>query len=428
MSELYHKQWDDPEIKERIDFGIENYRKGWCKITFIDSLNNPVSNLNVKVQQLTHEFLFGSNLFCLGLFEKEGENNKYEKSFLQLFNYAIVPFFWNDLEPKQGLLRYEKDSPFIWRRVPPDAVVDFCNNHNITMKGHTLVWDNKRYSNPDWTPKDADKMEPILRKRIESIADRYGNDILYWDVVNEALRTKPHVVLPNDYAFKSFDIAEKYFPPDRKFVINETTNIWFEYAKEYSPFYLLCENLIIRGAKIDAIGLQFHITGEKFISEVKNGESLTPSLLFEVLDQYADLGKPIQITEVTIPAFDNKKQDLIDQAILLKNFYRLWFSHPMIENIVYWTHADTATSPTAKYMNGGLLDKDFNKKDSYKILDDLINNEWRTKIFLDSGTSNLVKFKGFYGKYKLIIERNGITNERVIDLTKTGDNNFIIKI
>ena len=119
-------------------------------------------------------------IFMLDGYPTKEMNKKYEDAYVKIFNYASVPFYWKDIEPERGKYRYDANSPIIFRRPAPDRVVEFCKSHNIMMKGHTLVWDSPVASIPEWAPKNRDSLKILLRERIESIADRYKNDIRYW--------------------------------------------------------------------------------------------------------------------------------------------------------------------------------------------------------------------------------------------------------
>src|ERR1035437_7725001 len=128
----FDQLWSDPQIEGRISSGIENNRKGWGMVILEDSSHNPVQNAEILVEQQTHEFLFGANIFMLNGYPTKELNKKYEQAFKKLFNFASVPLYWRDLEPEAGKLRYSKESPFIFRQPPPDAVVAFCRENNIT--------------------------------------------------------------------------------------------------------------------------------------------------------------------------------------------------------------------------------------------------------------------------------------------------------
>lgn len=58
------------------------------------------------------------------------------------------------------------------------------------------------------------------------------------------------------------------------------------------------------------------------------------------MDTYAKFGKPLQITEITIPAYSNDPADEEIQSQIIKNLYSIWFSHPAMEAIIYWNLPD----------------------------------------------------------------------------------------
>ena len=59
--------------------------------------------------------------------ETDDKNAEYKKRFKELFNLATIPFYWCDLEPEEGKLRFAKDSPKIYRRPAPDLCLEFCD-------------------------------------------------------------------------------------------------------------------------------------------------------------------------------------------------------------------------------------------------------------------------------------------------------------
>ena len=100
LSDKLRSIWADPVLQEKIALGIENNRKGDFYLHFIDSRNRDVKVENLKVEMLKHDFLFGAQIFLLGGFENEERNRLYEENFLNLFNFATVPFYWKAYEQK----------------------------------------------------------------------------------------------------------------------------------------------------------------------------------------------------------------------------------------------------------------------------------------------------------------------------------------
>ena len=119
----YTKLWSDPAVAGRLQRDIEKYRKGDATIDITGQDGRPLAHATLEVRQLTHEFLFGCNLFVLDQLATPELNRKYAAAFTGLFNFATVPFYWRDLEPQQGQPRFAADAPYLWRRPPPDRLV-----------------------------------------------------------------------------------------------------------------------------------------------------------------------------------------------------------------------------------------------------------------------------------------------------------------
>lgn len=425
----YLDQWNDPLIQSRIENGIKQNRQGQFELVFRNSKDEPVKNVSVEIIQKSHDFYFGANGFMVKGFKNVKEDELYEKYFTQLFNFVTIPFYWPELEPEPGTLRFDKDSEYIYRRPAPDVVLDFCEKYNLTPKGHTLVWDNPRWSLPEWLPQDEVIMEKKIAQRIGEIAERYGHEIQIWDVVNEVTDRHSDVIMPKDFAFKAFKESERLFPGSNVFTLNFTTGIWRRSDKrEYSSDYLLTENLLLRDSKVNAIGLQFHNFNEDEYWNILKGEVFSPVSLFNTLDLYSDFGLPLHITEITISALSEKGPEY--QAIMTENFYKLWFSHPNVEAIIWWNlvdgtaapgfnRSDGTTRPGEDKWKGGLLNRDFSKKPVFDVLDKLINKEWKTNMVLSS-EDDRVKYSGFYGTYVLKITKDGTSYEKEVSFSKKG--------
>ena len=160
-----------------------------------------------------------------------------------------------------------------------------------------------------------------------------------------------------------------------------------------------------------------------------------PERIYDVLDTYAKLGRSIQVTEVTVPAYSWKAEDEALQAEILRNLYRMWFSHPAMEAVVYWNVVDgfAAFAPQGdmtageNYYHGGLVRYDFTPKESYRVIQELFTKTWHTDLTLDTETDEL-NFKGFYGIYELEIEAQGKSVRREIHLTRECSNHFYLTI
>ena len=222
------------EIEERSRLGIEKYRKG----DFTLKIDAP-EGTEVRVRQKNHAFHFGTTLFMLGCFEEEWKEDVYKQRLAHLFNQGVVPFYWSDLEPKEGHPRFERESEYIYRRPPVDVCLDFCEEYGIEPKGHCLVWN---HFVPAWLcGYSEEERRAILERRFFEIASRYGDRIPSFDIVNESASNYNHGrrTLFENYDEYGLMLGGKYFPQNIK-ILNETNEaIWRDFATEgkYCAFH-----------------------------------------------------------------------------------------------------------------------------------------------------------------------------------------------
>lgn len=424
------------ETLTRVKCDTERHRMGYATIEITDGDGKSVDGVKVSAKQISHEFKFGCNSFMLDQFPDDEHNRKYREIFPKLFNYAIVPFYWSDFEPEDGKPRINREDINIYRRPAPEKVIAFCKQNNIKMKGHPLFWHSFV---PEWFDMNKDTAMERIDRHIKEICEAYGSDIGDWDVVNESL-TPPHLKpnihnLPKDYVKKCFDCAKKYLTSNRLF-INETTHVWdwWYFNYELGAYYMQIENLLMKGAKIDAIGLQYHM----FSSEEKLRESAkeyyNPQRLFDVMDSLAGFNLPLHISEVTVPAYGGGEKAMQKQAEITEWLYRIWFSHPNAECIVWWNmvdgtaaYAPLGSSEGENFYHGGLLNYDMSPKPVCDVLDRLINHEWHTEGEL-CASGGRAKLHGFYGDYEISVEHNGKVTKEKISFTKNGKKVFKIAV
>jgi len=381
-----------------------------------------------RIEQTRHAFLFGANIFMFGGFPTQEKNRQFEKMFTSLLNYATVPFYWSDLEPEPGKPRFAKDSPPIYRRPPPDVVVEFCQKHGLAMKGHPLVW-HQWY--PKWRPEDPQAAMRRIEQRIAEIAARYGTTIQRWEVVNEPcerhLYAEKWCNLPEDYVFRSLSTAAKMFPAGDRMMLNEANGSWLEFNEERSPYYRLIREMLDRGARVDEFGMQLHIFSEQAWQLALAGKRFAPADFFKVLDRYSDFDRPIHITEITIPALPQSPEGERNQATLARNFYRLWFSHPRVEAISWWNLVDGTAHKGEDKWHAGILRNDFSPKPAHEALDRLINRDWKTVLETNSTARGEVEFRGFHGEYTVTAQSRGKTVKQTFRLKKGAPNEWTVR-
>ncbi len=423
-------------MEDRIATGIEANKKGFAFLSFVDGDGKPVNDVEVKVTQKNHDFKYGANLFMLGEMQDEERNEKYKKYFADAFNIATLPFYWNTLEPEQGKPRFVKDSPRIYRRPAPDLCLEYCEANGIEPKAHCL---NYASFMPDWAKGTVAWEKKCLEKRFRELAERYAARIPMWEVTNEtywSMIDKCALYSQPDFVEWSFALTEKFFPAN-KLAINEAHWLWgnFGFHRDRSAYYMQIERALMKGARIDSIGMQFHMFYRREDEIRETATYYDPERICDVLDTYAALGRPIHITELTIPCYSGNAEDEDIQAEIIKNIYSLWFSHAATDGIIYWNlvdgyaHNAVPGDMTAgeNYYYGGLIRYDFTPKPAYNVIRNLFEKEWRTKLNLHT-SSNSLSFKGFYGQYDLEITAGGKHCKKTIHLGNELNRHFTITI
>jgi endo-1,4-beta-xylanase len=406
-SDDYPDFWNDATLSAKVDKEIERNRKSDVKIYVSNAVGKPLPQARVIVDQVDSSFHFGANIFMLGGYPTPELNRRYEDAFCKLFNGATVPFYWKDLEPEQGNVRFAFNSPFIARRPPPDAVVEFCEKNGLKMHGHPLVWKSPLFI-PPWMPKDPGETSSLFEKRIHQIAERYGSRIHRWDAVNEVIAFEKSVVpgFPPDYAKLAFTWGSQSFPFGTRLDINETGRAW---GKDGPAYYRLIERLLREKAPISGIGFQAHFFKSDGLYDIYSGGWITPEATLATLDKFAQFGLPIHISEITLPSPKNDSKGQYIQAQIVRSYYRLWFSHPAVDSITWWNVPDGGAAAGEDNLLSGLLTEDLQPKAAYQALYELIHNEWRTHTTGVTSKDGSFAFRGFHGRYKVRVEPSGGT-------------------
>ena len=420
----YSRLWN-VEVQAQIDERIEKHRKadGEFEVSVPDGVD-------VKVEQVSHAFQFGSHIFNFDQLGRDDWNDLYKATFTNLWNSATLSFYWKGMEPQEGAPRYDagpRDNAKFWnsvsgmsaeaksqfieyRRPAPDPILDFCEANGISPHGHVMIY---APFHPPWTTNgvDAAALAKRYERRIRQLGAHYGARIPQWDVVNESVDrsctmagpfhdkvcwSRPNLLVPEDYTFRSHQWAEEAFPASVKFVVNDS---WRDI---YVPFV---RTLIERGAKIDVVGIQMHIFSAQHARKIASGEpclangtSWAPKDQIEMLKKLDTLGRPIHPSEITIPAFDDSPEGWVAQAKIARDNYRLWFSWPSIYRITWWNMVDYTYHKES--LASGLYTKDMKAKPVYHALDKLINHEWKTRLTAKA-KGGKVSFRGFNGRYRL---------------------------
>lgn len=428
-------------MQETVQANIEKYRKGDAAVTVTDAAGNPVRNAKVRIKQTGHEFRFGANLFMLDEMETPEKNEKYKQIFAETFNMATLPFYWNATEPEEGKHRLEIGCERLYRRPPIDLCLEFCEKRGIEPREHGLAYEQWA---PEWLwGADIARTKAALENRFRELSKRYAHRIPTIEVTNEMYwkKGKTEFYDSPEYVSWCFKLAEKYFP-NNELVVNETTRFtWEHFARPTDPYYSYIESSILKGARIDAIGMQFHGFLKRENEYEGTRQRYDPQELYKHMNLYAKLVDRLQVTEITFPAYSWEEEDEQIQAALLENMYSIWFSHPNVEQIIYWNLVDgyahlwRVDEETLRrslgnmtigenYYHGGLFRHDFSPKPAWFKLKELLEKTWHTEETLCTDENGCIRFRGFYGDYQAETE-NGTA---VFKLSSKADNQIHVTL
>ncbi len=457
MKAGYWKRWNE-KVQKQIDENIEKYRKADADWK-IEGLK---AGTEVKVEQISHKFIFGAHIFNFDQLGTDERNEKYKALYGSLFNSATVALYWKTMEPNEGEARFDgkfEDSADFWntvkepkmephwRRPAPGPVIDFCESKGIRVHGHPLVWGNYKWHFPEWLnaklpkewakripadwtldwspvaelmqnysaeqinqmfPEFAVELETSMAKRIAEIAFRYGKRIHSWDVCNESatdygkgamipdspICKSVYGLMPGDYTFRAFKLAESMLPEGAKLNINDY-NLTHDYVHQV-------QDLKKRNCKIDIMGAQMHLFNPQVCTDIADGKSdvQDPRIVMETMNRLSETDLPIHLSEITITSPNNDERGQAIQAVMTYNLYRLWFSTEKMIGITWWNVVDDCGAPGEPSVSG-LFSRDMEPKPAYHILNELINNEWKTRAGLKAEKGGRIRFRGFRGNYRI---------------------------
>jgi len=275
------------------------------------------------------------------------------------------------------------------------AIMQFCSDNKIPMRGHTLVWHSQT---PDWffrtgfTSSGTLVSKAVMKKRMESyiknmfalIKSSYPNLNLYaYDVVNEAAsesggpRTAGsgdgksmwvQVYGDNSFIEEAFTFARQYAPATTKLFYNDY-NEYIATKRNYIA------NSIVKPLKekglLDGMGMQSHLdvrTGTPYPSPADYGAAITT---------YKNLGVEIHVSELDATVENGNESYFPAQATYYKNIMNeiLTKGGSAITAVVVWGIQDDQSWRKAR--KPLLFDASGNKKAAYNELVKLIpESEW----------------------------------------------------
>ncbi|GMV99796.1 MAG: hypothetical protein AMXMBFR84_09350 [Candidatus Hydrogenedentota bacterium] len=337
-------------------------RNGTAELTVTDADGKPAANQEITLKLQSREFHFG--VFEGGQYTPSVYKAAREAGFDM--STLLLGWGWIDTNDAAGVdktygIQQQKDLGF-------------------TLKAHGVVW----LQGYGILPERAFTM-PSAELRLAAIdfqqrmLESYFDDIAIWESMNEPPATNA-VNLSREEVTELFAAATESieYKPELVSLVNAAHEI--DFGAKYSLFnvdgtpanafpltYSQClDQLQASGklAQLNVVGLQFY-PGFRFGDRFQGlqGPAVTPASLVDLADRYAEFGKPVHITEFSLPdqygpeaknGYWREKWSPELQAEFAELVYTIAYGHPSIESITWWDITDRASS----VVGGGLMSAD----------------------------------------------------------------------
>ncbi|MER7607336.1 endo-1,4-beta-xylanase [Nocardioides sp. NPDC127503] len=175
-----------------------------------------------------------------------------------------------------------------------DQIANWAIQNGKRVRGHALAWHSQQ---PGWMQNmEGSSLRSAMLNHIAGVAGHYRGKIYAWDVVNEAFedgssgarRNSNLQRTGNDWIEAAFRAARSA-DPNAKLCYNDYNTDNWSHAKTQAV-YNMVRDFKSRGVPIDCVGFQAHF----------NSGNPVPSNYHVTLQNFADLGVDVQITELDI--------------------------------------------------------------------------------------------------------------------------------
>jgi endo-1,4-beta-xylanase len=178
----------------------------------------------------------------------------------------------------------------------PDAIAAFARDHGLRLFCHTLVWYAENAAAFTRIDGQGKVFADAYANYILTVAGRYKDQAVAWDVVNEAVNEDGEGLRDClwsrnlggqiDYMRRAYDIAHEA-DPNALLLIND---YYLERLPKKRATYLrMVETLLKAGAPLGGLGNQSHLFAD-----------LAPGAITAAIADLASMGLPIHVSELDI--------------------------------------------------------------------------------------------------------------------------------
>lgn len=286
----------------------------------------------------------------------------YDRTLQENFNFLTPEnvMKWKALRPSRDTYDFTE----------ADKLMDFAEENNMQVRGHTLVW---HFDNPDWLESGnftKEEYKAILKDHIYTVVGRYKGRIKIWDVVNEAIdgsdyrKTLWYEKIGPEYIKLAFKWANE---ADPKALLSYNDYGVGEIAPKSDRMLELVEDLRAKGITVDGVGFQMHMD----ITYNYDFESL-----FHNIKRFTDRGFLVDFTEIDIRYRGEPTEELeTKQARYYQQLMEIMLHFDFANVFTVWGASDKYSWIPMffdGYGNAHLFDDDYNKKPGFFAVEEAL--------------------------------------------------------
>ncbi|MEM6979850.1 MAG: endo-1,4-beta-xylanase [Planctomycetota bacterium] len=369
---------------------IAQHRQTDLTVRVVNAFGKPIVNASVDIQQQRHAYAFGTFVGDAPIGDTD-DATRFRETTEAWFNRVTLPRYWADWGTDQpvGLVR-------------ADATAEWAYQAGFELKNHVLLY--SKYI-PDRVK--ALKSDPVaFRREIElAISETLRRtrtlNAAVWDGLNE-LRDGTLIgdVLGFPYHARVFNLASEA-QPDAIWFLNEYGILTggSQRASNLTTFVDHARTIRRDGGNIEGLGVQGHF----------QTNLISMPEVWSILDQLAEEGLPIEITE-----FDIDSRDEETQAIFTRDFLTAIFAHPATTGITTWGFwQGDMWRP-----NGAMMRTDWSLKPNGLTWRDLTLDQWWTRETLRTDSAGTIKLRAFLGEHQIRAAAGGYIRLANVSLTE----------
>ncbi|KAH9520346.1 hypothetical protein Btru_060574 [Bulinus truncatus] len=365
---------DDPNWKTAADQQIEKIRKSNIHFNVHVASNFNVNDLKVQIDHTKHLFGFGTQIrsdYIVNPDYRQLQNILYH-----MFNFATIE------EYKWTYNRGTRENPDFTMAI---AATDELRKNGLNVRGHCMFWAVGGATQPNYvTAMSGQALKDTVDEHIRYMTGITKGKLSHWDVNNELLHGDFYERSTRDdhYTQHMFQLVHSLDPTPKLFL----NDYGVVASGEYTLAYLSqIQRFKSANVGLGGVGVQSHMPGYT---------KPNPTVLKHRLDILAQAGVPMWATEM-----DMETHDETTRADWYEIIWRVFFSHPGVDGLVFWGVWDHDKSPDYGLIHGYTYTLD---KAGQRFLQ-LTKQEWSTHVNRSLSAGTNFNIRGFQGDYDVVV-------------------------